>query len=69
MAGTAEHGVTHHPALLSTDFDPNWIKSHASYWAAKDAHDKGLYTLKKQYYDYEKSACLAVVVNSSDCPG
>lgn len=50
-------------------FDPDWIQSHGSYWAAASAHDAGLYTEEAQYCAYALPACLAVATNPSDCPG
>lgn len=52
-----------------TPFDPVWIQSHGSYWAAASAHDAGLYDVEAQYCSYALSACLLIVTSSANCPG
>jgi hypothetical protein len=49
-------------------FDPNWIQSHGSYWAAANAHDQGAYDLEKKYCATAKQLC-EVVTKSINCPG
>lgn len=50
-------------------FDADWIQSHASYWAAMNYHDKGLYNLERQYCEYAQPTCEQIAKNVSDCPG
>lgn len=63
-------------------FSPDWIQSHASYWAAASAHDaytsclatgtqsscQSYYDLETQYCRYAYQACI-VVASAADCPG
>jgi hypothetical protein len=64
-------------------FDPDWIQSHGSYWAAASAHDayaaclktkpqaacQDFYVQETKLCNYAKPACLAVATSASSCPG
>ena len=50
-----------------TPFDPLWIQSHGTYWAAMDAHDRGMYSLEKKYCQVAYSLCIAATP-AVNCP-
>jgi alpha-tubulin suppressor-like RCC1 family protein len=49
-------------------YDPDWLHTHGSYWAAASAHDKGQLDVEKQYCSVAQALCLALA-SPSDCPG
>lgn len=70
-------------ATTKKPFDPDWIQSHGSYWAAASAHDayaaclktkpkaacQDFYIRETKLCEYAKSACLAVATSAASCPG
>jgi hypothetical protein len=70
-------------ATTKKPFDPDWIQSHGSYWAAASAHDayaaclktkpqaacQDFYVQETKLCNYAKPACLAVATSASSCPG